>query len=159
MADSKLSELTTASGASSSDLLYVVQGNTSKKISASSLAASILAGNLTNSSNAKLLLGPNGVAKSFGLTIDSVNDNTGFYADTSTLQVYTSSYVHIITDSMDVGYNWYFNKNGTATWPTNGYVPATSTSTGTTGQIAWDSGYVYICVAANTWKRATLNSW
>lgn len=41
MADSKLSELTYATGAVSSDLLYVVQGSTSKKIAVSSLARSL----------------------------------------------------------------------------------------------------------------------
>jgi len=37
--------------------------------------------------------------------------------------------------------------------------PATATSSGNTGQITWDSGYVYVCVAPNTWKRAQLTSW
>lgn len=37
MADQKLSELSFATGASSSDLLYVVAGGTSKKIAVSSL--------------------------------------------------------------------------------------------------------------------------
>lgn len=41
MADQKLSELTLATGAVSSDLLYVVQGATSKKIAFSSLARSL----------------------------------------------------------------------------------------------------------------------
>ena len=34
-----------------------------------------------------------------------------------------------------------------------------STDTGTTGQICWDASYVYVCVATNTWKRATLATW
>ena len=29
-------------------------------------------------------------------------------------------------------------------------------ATGTTGQIAWDSDYIYICTATNTWKRVAL---
>lgn len=37
--------------------------------------------------------------------------------------------------------------------------PANSSSTGTRGQIAFDSSYVYICVATNTWKRASLSTW
>jgi hypothetical protein len=32
-------------------------------------------------------------------------------------------------------------------------VPATSTSTGTPGDIAHDDRYVYICVDTNTWRR------
>ena len=42
---------------------------------------------------------------------------------------------------------------------TSSYTPATSSSTGVAGQIAWDSGYVYICVATNTWKRAAITTW
>jgi hypothetical protein len=41
---------------------------------------------------------------------------------------------------------------------TNGNAPATSTSTGTTGQIAWDSGFIYVCVATNSWKRVALTT-
>jgi len=37
--------------------------------------------------------------------------------------------------------------------------PSTASSTGVAGQIAYDSGHVYICVATNTWKRATLSTW
>lgn len=37
--------------------------------------------------------------------------------------------------------------------------PGAANSTGTAGQIAWDNGYVYVCVAANTWKRANLTTW
>jgi hypothetical protein len=41
----------------------------------------------------------------------------------------------------------------------NVYVPTANNSVGTVGQIAWDSGYVYICIAANTWKRANISTW
>lgn len=34
-----------------------------------------------------------------------------------------------------------------------------SSAQGTVGQIVWDSGNIYVCVAANTWKRATLSSY
>lgn len=37
--------------------------------------------------------------------------------------------------------------------------PASATAAGIAGQIAWDANYVYVCVAANTWKRAALASW
>lgn len=41
----------------------------------------------------------------------------------------------------------------------NTYVPSTATSTGTKGQITYDSDYVYVCVANNVWRRANLSSW
>ena len=41
------------------------------------------------------------------------------------------------------------------------HVPATSSSRGTVGQLAWDATYWYICTATNTWKRVawTGTSW
>ena len=37
--------------------------------------------------------------------------------------------------------------------------PATAGDTGTTGQIAWDASYIYVCVATDTWKRAAITTW
>lgn len=30
---------------------------------------------------------------------------------------------------------------------------------GTAGDICWDSSYIYVCVAANTWKRVAIATW
>jgi hypothetical protein len=40
-----------------------------------------------------------------------------------------------------------------------GTVPANSTATGVKGEIAFDSSYIYYCVATNTWKRTALSTW
>lgn len=40
-----------------------------------------------------------------------------------------------------------------------GAAPATATSTGTAGQIAWDANFFYVCTATNTWKRTALSTW
>ena len=37
--------------------------------------------------------------------------------------------------------------------------PASSSADGIVGQISWDAGHLYVCIAANTWKRAALTSW
>lgn len=37
--------------------------------------------------------------------------------------------------------------------------PATASSAGTAGQIAYASGFIYVCVATNTWQRAALITW
>jgi len=34
--------------------------------------------------------------------------------------------------------------------------PTPSSANGVAGSICWDSNYIYVCVAANTWKRASL---
>ena len=38
-------------------------------------------------------------------------------------------------------------------------VPATASDPGAAGQISWDADFVYVCVSANTWKRAALATW
>jgi len=38
-------------------------------------------------------------------------------------------------------------------------VPATLTSTGTAGEIAYDTNYLYVCTATNTWVRTALATW
>lgn len=37
--------------------------------------------------------------------------------------------------------------------------PAAANSTGTAGQIAYDSDYFYVCTATNTWKRVAIATW
>jgi hypothetical protein len=37
--------------------------------------------------------------------------------------------------------------------------PASAAATGTTGEVCWDSSYIYVCTATNTWKRAALSTW
>jgi len=37
--------------------------------------------------------------------------------------------------------------------------PASATSTGSAGEIKWDSNYIYVCVATNTWKRVAISTW
>lgn len=37
--------------------------------------------------------------------------------------------------------------------------PATASSPGVPGQVAWDAGYFYVCTGTNQWKRAALSSW
>jgi hypothetical protein len=41
----------------------------------------------------------------------------------------------------------------------NSQTPASASATGTAGTIAWDTSYIYVCTATNTWKRAALSTW
>jgi len=41
----------------------------------------------------------------------------------------------------------------------NVYIPTANNSVGTTGQISYDSSYVYVCISNNTWRRANLAIW
>jgi len=37
--------------------------------------------------------------------------------------------------------------------------PASAAAAGTTGEIATDTGYIYVCTATNTWKRVAIATW
>ena len=37
-------------------------------------------------------------------------------------------------------------------------IPSSESDTGTAGDIVWDSNYVYVCTATNTWKRMALDA-
>lgn len=38
-------------------------------------------------------------------------------------------------------------------------VPATATSSGTPGQVAYDTGFFYVCVSVNVWRKVAIASW
>ena len=44
----------------------------------------------------------------------------------------------------------------TPAWVT---APASTAASGTAGQAAYDTDYLYVCTATNTWKRLTLADW
>lgn len=37
--------------------------------------------------------------------------------------------------------------------------PASAAAAGTTGTIAVDTGFIYVCTATNTWKRVAIATW
>jgi hypothetical protein len=40
-----------------------------------------------------------------------------------------------------------------------GTVPANAAATGTPGMVAYESGFVYVCIDVDTWQRAALVTW
>jgi len=66
----------------------------------------------------------------------------------------------------NVPYNYYFWISGVSSLVTDANqiimgskTPASSSATGEPGTICVDANFIYVCVAPNTWKRATLNSY
>jgi hypothetical protein len=37
--------------------------------------------------------------------------------------------------------------------------PASAAASGSIGTIVWDTGFVYVCTASNTWKRVAIATW
>jgi hypothetical protein len=122
-------------------------------------------GQLTITAGTPLILGPNSnnevnVSNNiFQIASNTANQN--FVISTLSGSTLSSS-IFVNASSKFVGI---FNSIPQTTLDVNGTfrisssAPATASSAGVAGQIAWDSGYVYVCVATNTWKRSSLTSW
>jgi hypothetical protein len=52
----------------------------------------------------------------------------------------------------------YVNSNGQLVLA-NIAAPSSASATGTQGEIRWDSGFIYVCTATNTWKRVAIATW
>ena len=37
--------------------------------------------------------------------------------------------------------------------------PSAASDPGNIGEIAWDTGYIYVCTVADTWKRVAIATW
>lgn len=48
---------------------------------------------------------------------------------------------------------------GTTLNITDSRTPASASDTGIKGEICYDTNFVYVCTATNTWKRLSLSSW
>lgn len=81
MADTKVSELTAATSIGGSDLLYLVQSNSSKKIAFSTIAQNLgnvrLQGNIQLDTNTQTLTAPGIIDPSKQITYLSVDASTG----------------------------------------------------------------------------------
>jgi hypothetical protein len=85
----------------------------------------------------------------------SGDTNTGLYrigADAVGMSAGGTAYAYWDTTGFTVTGNGRF-------YILNGHPPASAAASGTAGEIGWDSGFIYVCVAANTWKRAALSTW
>jgi hypothetical protein len=47
----------------------------------------------------------------------------------------------------------------TANGPTGPTTPASAGAAGVAGTVVWDSGFIYVCVATNSWKRVAIAAW
>jgi hypothetical protein len=74
-----------------------------------------------------------GITESVGIVNVKIDDNTLKFSGDTTIYVDTAEF-----------------------WQS---VPLISGTTGTAGDFAYDSDYLYVCISTNAWKRATLNTW
>ena len=103
-----------------------------------------------------------------GTPIGASSANTGAFTTLSTTGTATLPTVDINAGNID-GTNIGASTPGAGTFnalATTGdniridtsQTPASSSASGTKGEIAYDTDYIYVCVATNTWKRVALST-
>jgi hypothetical protein len=83
-----------------------------------------------------------------GSTIFALKDNAG------TTRVNVDG-----VGTVGIGVNLVLSGSSNVFRITNAQTPASASATGTAGTIAWDTSYIYVCTATNTWKRAAISTW
>ena len=135
MADKKISELNTLTSAASEDLLVIVDDPNgtpiSKQITLKNLFGSVPANTVIN----RLTVNANTMLNGSNTTVTANLNSTGI-TTINQLTVANNQLRITTTDTV-----------------------ASNSATGLQGQISYDTDYIYVCVANNVWKRATLASW
>jgi len=114
------------------------------------------------------------------LTLDKTADATTFFSVNNTFAQFSikgsgAGAIDLMTtssSSLRIGTNSNSNifiaaaGNVTIAAPSSGYAlnlptqtPSSATDTGTAGNISWDASFLYVCTAANTWKRVAIATW
>jgi hypothetical protein len=62
----------------------------------------------------------------------------------------------ITRTNLGLGATWLTNSASPLFWTS---VPASTTNSGTSGQVAYTNNYLYICISNNTWRRVQLGTW
>jgi hypothetical protein len=117
----------------------------------------------------RLALSKNNSIVAFSSETSGLSGATGIYKIASTVttsEIYNTSrgLVGIGVESPSYELDVSGNTNTTSLIVSSSAImpistPSSASDTGTTGQVAVDTNYVYVCTATNTWKRAALSSW
>lgn len=115
--------------------------------------------------NTTFILGPDG--GSLTLAAISANSAVNNYVEVNS----THANIHIYNNNTSTSKLWKFDQTGNLVFPDTtqqitaftatfaNATPASANAAGTKGDIVYDSSYVYICVATNSWIRAARASW
>lgn len=89
----------------------------------------------------------------------TVTNRYAIFQQSSTAKNYFAGHIGIGTTSPSLSSGVGVHIAGSTMRIGQSRTPASSTATGNTGEICWDSSYVYVCTATNTWRRSALSSW
>lgn len=111
-------------------------------------------GTATNYMNGSVTIGSTTATAKFNVL--STTEQARILYDASNYYTTTVSSAGLVTLDA-VGSSAGFQFSDRVIIPTS--TPANASATGTAGHVAWDSDYIYICTASNTWKRAAIATW
>jgi hypothetical protein len=110
--------------------------------------------------------GGSGTSNALKITGGSANIIFGFTAASATANIANSLGGIDFTTLAGIRLSIGSGGNVTINSPTAGYAlgiptktPASAAATGTAGNISWDANFIYVCTAANTWKRVAIATW
>lgn len=122
----------------------------------------IIAGNKTFTD---VVTVPNGTAAAPGLRF-TTEANTGlFRAGTNSVGITTAGVERVrVTNVGRVGIGTsaptnLLDVNANSIRVRTARTPESATATGNTGEICWDSNFIYVCIATNTWRRVAIAAW
>jgi hypothetical protein len=156
--DSKISELDLVSVVDQNDVLPIVNGGITKKVKVSQLVQDLQS------------VTDKGATTTDTVTFGGiVTDNISSARDVLTLEAGPTK-IEINDFSSDITVEaGNFNLNcpiSTSQISSGIYLisalntaPATATSPGALGEIRYTAGFIYVCIATNTWRRTALTSW
>lgn len=96
--------------------------------------------------------------------VSELNAHTNAQAGDLLMVVSQPGQVGVETKKITLG-NLFANVSSNAVFTGSKFVipsttpPVSASSTGTTGEIRFDSDYLYVCVSNNTWVRSNLSTW
>jgi len=157
--DSKISELDLVSVVDQNDVLPIVNGGITKKVKVSQLVQDLQSVTDKGASTNKTISFTGGI----------ITSNISGDGDVFILGV-GANYIEIndVASSIIVNAPEFIVEQSISTplvqagqykIPELNTAPATATSTGTLGEIRYTAGFIYVCIATNTWRRTALTAW
>jgi hypothetical protein len=94
-----------------------------------------------------------------GAVLSAVTTNVGSGTEAFNLQVLLMAAGSAATAVATFNSNGNFGVTGNTINLPNTRTPASAAAPGTKGDICWDTSYIYVCVATDTWERVAIATW
>jgi hypothetical protein len=94
-----------------------------------------------------------------GARIQAITTNVGSGTEAFNLQVLLMAAGAAATTVATFNSNGNFGVTGNTINLPNTRTPASAGAPGTKGDICWDTSYIYVCVATDTWERVAISTW